>query len=115
VDTVAWKPLDKTKLRSNGAPDVVEMESFWIGRAAAQRGLPFLAARAVSDGPDHELIEIPDLFDEHGNVKPSSVLAFTQEHPEAIPLIAAQHESGGRALDSLGRFLAAFLPGLARL
>lgn len=115
VDTVAWTPEDKAKLHSNGAPDVVEMESFWIGQAAADRGLPFLAARAVSDGPDHDLIEIPDLFDEHGDVKSASVLAFTREHPEAIPLIAAQHESGGKALDSLGRFLAAFLPGLARL
>lgn len=114
VDTVAWTPQDKARLHSTGAPDVVEMESFWIGRAAVERGLPFLAARAVSDGPDNPLVEIPDLFDDHGNVKPAAVLAFTREHPEAIPHIAAQHERGGRALESLTRFMGAFLPGLAR-
>jgi len=114
VDTVAWTPQEKAKLHANGAPDVVEMESFWIGRAAAERGLPFLAARAVSDGPGNSLIEIPDLFDDQGNVKPASVLAFTRDHPEAIPHLAAQHERGGRALDSLSRFVDAFLPGLAR-
>lgn len=112
VDTVAWTPEAKARLRRNGVADVVEMESFWIGRAAAERDLPFLAARAVSDGPDNRLVEIPDLFDEHGNLKPASVVAFTRAHPELIPELAAQHARGGRALDSLSRFVVAFVPQL---
>ena len=29
--------------------DVVEMESYWIGRIASDRGIPFIAIRAISD------------------------------------------------------------------
>lgn len=115
VDDVAWTPEGKAKLRDRGAPDIVEMESYWIGKAAAERGLPFLAIRAVSDGPDHHLVDIPNLFDEHGNVISASVIAYTREHPEVIPLLAEQHANGGRALESLTRFLEAFLPRLDRL
>jgi nucleoside phosphorylase len=112
VDNVAWTPRDKARLHGNGAPDVVEMESFWIGRAAAARSLPFLAIRVVSDGRDDSLVEIPNLFDDLGNVNAAGVLAFTREHPEAIPELARQHERGGRALESLERFLCGFLPSL---
>ena len=115
VDAVAWTPGDKAKLRHSGAPDIVEMESYWIGKAAAARGLPFLAIRAVSDGPDHHLVDIPNLFDEHGNVISASVLTYTLEHPEVIPLLAEQHANGGIALNSLTVFLTEFLPRLENL
>jgi nucleoside phosphorylase len=112
VDTVAWTPEAKAILHGDAEPDIVEMESFWIGRAAAARGLPFLAVRAISDGPDHALTEIPDLFDAEGNVTPERILAFTREHPEMIAELAEQHRRGGVALDSISRFLPAFLPVL---
>jgi hypothetical protein len=109
---VAWTPGEKAELHAGGA-DIAEMESFWIGRAAVSRGIPFLAVRSVSDAHDNALIEIPDLFDEDGNVRTESVLAFTRQHPEIIPELARQHERGGRALESLGLFLEGYLPRLA--
>jgi hypothetical protein len=112
VDTVAWGPEEKAALRASGAPDIVEMESFWIGQTAAARGLPYLAIRAVSDDASNRLVEIPGLFDDRGRVDSASLLEFTRQHPEVIPELAAQHERGGLALANLGRFLQAFLPRL---
>jgi len=114
VDTVAWGPEQKAALHANGAPDITEMESFWIGQAAAENSLPYLAIRSVSDDANNRLIDIPGLFDEHGRVDAQSVLAFTRAHPEVIPELAAQHERGGIALASISRFLIAFLPRLQR-
>jgi len=112
VDTVAWGPEEKAALRATGAPDIVEMESFWIGRAAAARGLPYLAIRTISDDASNRLVEIPGLFDDQGRVDSAALLEFVRQHPEVIPELAAQHERGGLALANLSRFLQAFLPGL---
>lgn len=112
VDTVAWSPEEKAVLRASGAPDIVEMESFWIGQAAASRGLPYLAIRAISDDANNRLVEIPGLFDDRGRVDSVSLLEFTRQHPEVIAELAAQHERGGLALANLSRFLRAFLPRL---
>jgi len=113
VDRVAWTPRDKAVLRKSSGADIVEMESFWIGRAANEKGLPFLAVRAVSDDASNALVEVPGAIDDEGNIDGARVLAYTQERPEVIPLLARQHELGGRALAALSRFLAVFLPRLA--
>ena len=52
----------KRRLRDWDGHDIVEMESYWVGRVAAASGLPFLAVRAVSDGADATVPDIPGLM-----------------------------------------------------
>ena len=112
VDDVVWTPEDKAKLRDRGPTS-----SKWRATGSARRLLSE-DCRSWRFGrvgrSDHHLVDIPNLFDEHGNVISASVIAYTREHPEAIPLIAEQHANGGRALESLTRFLESFLPRLDR-
>ena len=110
VDSVAWGADEKAHLRSQAGDDIVEMESYWVGRAALRLGIPFLAVRAVSDGAEDTLIDIPGLVGEDGVIDYSRFLPYVQEHPEHVPLLAQGAESSRRALESLEAFAAAFLP-----
>ena len=114
VDEIAWGPEEKRRLRDWGGHDVVEMESYWVGRAAAALGIPFLAVRVVTDGADATIPDIPGLMNEDGTMNQQNLLAYTAEHPEAIHALAAMHRKGGVALDRLRAFLGEFLPRCAR-
>lgn len=114
VDEVAWGPGEKRRLRDWDGHDIVEMESYWVGRTAAGLDVPFLAVRVVTDGADATIPEIPGLINDDGTMNQQTLLAYTAEHPEAIQVLADMHRKGGIALDRLRTFLDEFLPRCAR-
>jgi adenosylhomocysteine nucleosidase len=91
--------------------DIVEMESFWIGAAAAKRGLPFLAVRTISDDAAEPLV-MTGAMKPDGNFDHQALLDYVRDHPEVAPLAARQFEAGRLALGNLTIFLAAFLAPL---
>jgi hypothetical protein len=113
VDEVAWGPDEKRRLRDWDGHDIVEMESYWVGRAAAALGAPFLAVRVVTDGADATIPDIPGLMNDDGTMNQPALLAYTAEHPEAIEALAAMHRKGGLALERLRAFLGEFVPRCA--
>ncbi len=114
VDEVAWGPEEKRRLRDWGGHDIVEMESYWVGRAAAAFDLPFLAVRVVTDDADATIPDVAGLMNDDGTMNQQVLLAYTAEHPEAIQVLADMHRKGGIALDRLRAFLGEFLPRCAR-
>ncbi len=52
-------PDDKQILREASKADIVDMESYWIARLAAENGIPFIIARAVSDAAGDTFPELP--------------------------------------------------------
>ena len=110
VDSVAWGAIEKARLRQRTGDDIVEMESYWVGRVARELDIPFLAVRVVSDGADDTLVEIPGLVGEDGIIDYSRFLPYVQQHPEHVSLLAGNIERSRRAIESLERFAAAFLP-----
>lgn len=115
IDTPAWGPDEKRALRDWMGHDIVEMESFWIGRAAAERGIPYLAIRVITDGHDETIPNIPGLIDAEGNVDQSKLIECTRAHPEVVPLLAEMHNRGGRALGNLRKLLDEFIPAVAQV
>ncbi len=112
VDEVAWTSSDKADLHAWMRHDVVEMESYWIGKAASQAGLPYLALRVVTDQAADELVETPAISLD-GTFDPGAFQTWIKDHPEYIPMFAGQAERSRRGLGTLARFLSAFLPRLA--
>jgi adenosylhomocysteine nucleosidase len=49
----------KRRLGVTYAADVVDMECYWVARLAAEKGVPFLSVRAISDAVDEV---VPNLF-----------------------------------------------------
>lgn len=115
IATPAWGPDEKRALRDWMGHDVVEMESFWIGRAAAERDLPYLAVRVVTDGHDETLPNVPGLIDSDGNVDQSKLIEHTRSHPEDIPKMAEMHRRSEQALANLRKLLDAFIPAIAQV
>jgi adenosylhomocysteine nucleosidase len=112
VDEVAWGPAEKSTHHSWKSHDIVEMESFWIGEAAARQGIPFLTIRTISDGADHQLPGYS--MKEDGSFDEQKFMEYVREHPEAAPLLAAQAERSRLALGNLAIVLAGFLPPLVQ-
>jgi adenosylhomocysteine nucleosidase len=113
VDEVAWGPAEKSTHHSWKSHDIVEMESFWIGEAAEEKKIPFLAIRTVSDCSGDEITQT-NAVQEDGTIDAERFLAFAREHPEAAPSLAAQAERSRLALGNLAIVLAGFLPPLVQ-
>jgi adenosylhomocysteine nucleosidase len=113
VDEAAWGPEEKAAHHAWKGHDIVEMESFWIGEAAARRGMPFLTVRTISDHHGDSIVQT-NAMREDGTFDQEAFLAYVREHPEAQPIVARQYEAGKLAFTNLSIFCAAFLPPLAQ-
>jgi adenosylhomocysteine nucleosidase len=113
VDEAAWGPAEKAAHHSWKAHDIVEMESFWIGEAAARYDAPFLCVRTISDTAEDTLLQTYAM-DEHGNFDQQRLVEYIREHPDHAPLIVAQSERGRAAFTNLAILMAGLLPPLAQ-
>ncbi len=114
VSEVVTRPGDKARLGAAHQADAVEMESWWIAEAAAQKNVPFLAVRAISDSVDFRLPDtVSSLGDAHGNARPLAVMAYLLTHPHHVPLLWRLRRHHLRATQNLASFLEALAPQVA--
>jgi adenosylhomocysteine nucleosidase len=113
VDELAVGADDKSAHYAWNGHDIVEMESFWIGEAAAKLDVPFLAVRAISDNAAEPLV-MTGAMKPDGNLDQQTLLDYVRDHPEVATLVARQFEAGRLALSNLTIFLAAFLAPLVQ-
>lgn len=109
--------LDKRRLAEmlpNGVNrPVVEMESAAVARVAAERGIPFLGVRAVSDQWNEELgFSINEFCDEGMRIRPLKVLATVIRRPRIIPQLLRLARNSRIAAKSLGFALERLLRNL---
>jgi nucleoside phosphorylase len=76
LDRMLSSPHEKADAFARSGALVIDMESHHVARAAAERGLPFVAVRAVSDQAHEALPAIlANFVDAEGQTKMSAVLA----------------------------------------
>ena len=76
LDRMLSSPTEKADAFARSGALAIDMESHHVARAAAERGLPFIAVRAVSDQAGETLPAILTSFvDAEGQTKMSAVLA----------------------------------------
>jgi nucleoside phosphorylase len=109
VERVVAAPADKAALRLSSGADVVEMEGYWLGRAAQEAGLAFLAARAVLDEAAHDVPPLTDLIRADGSHRALGAVAYVLRRPYHLPGLVGTAAAERRALGSLARFLEAFV------
>lgn len=72
---------EKRRLRSSYGAEIVDMEAAAVARVAAQRGIPFVAVKAVSDEADFELPELARFATASGQFREVFFAFFLAAHP----------------------------------
>ncbi len=111
ADHVVGEPAEKDALRRSLGRDVVEMESYWLGLEAQERGLPFLTARVILDQLGDRLPELPGVVEADGSQRTFRAVSYALSHPGQVPSLLRTAISERRALANLTRFLEAFVGG----
>jgi adenosylhomocysteine nucleosidase len=103
-DQVCATPAAKRQLCSAFQADFVDMESYWIGRCAAARQLPFITIRVVSDSVADDLSFIGQITNT-GKVSPARTVRHFVTHPGDMPRTISLAGQMNRASRNLGWFL----------
>ncbi len=109
VPQVVSQPELKERIGHSLPIEMVEMESYWVGRVAADQGVPFLIARAVLDEVGDRLPDLPNIVDETGTVARSRALRQLLSRPQEAPGLIRLTASARRASQRLAVFAEAFV------
>ena len=117
-DTAVTSPAAKERLHAESGAEAVDMESHAVARVARDRGLPFLALRAVADAQGRSLPAwTAEATGPAGKVRPGPVVAALCRRPWEIPSLVRIAGDTREALAALGRAVGLdpfFFFGLAR-
>jgi adenosylhomocysteine nucleosidase len=109
VSQVVSQPEVKRRIGDSLPVEVVEMESYWVGRVAADQGIPFLVTRAVLDEVGDRLPDLPNTVDETGAVARGRALRQLLSRPREAAGLIRLAASTRRASQRLAVFAEAFV------
>ena len=114
VDKVAnERPQEKRELAAQTGAIAVDMETVGAVRVAQERGIPWLAVRAITDGVNDELpLDFNALANPDGSVNRGRVIRATLAQPHKIPALIRLGQRSSLAANNLAAFLVAFLQTL---
>jgi len=79
----------------------VDMESYWVAAVAAERGLPFLALRVISDAQREALPPIGQILDENGAPSMRPLVTHLLRSPGSLIALAKMARNAARARRAL--------------
>lgn len=106
VAQITAAPADKAAQFRQYQAATVNMEDYWIARAAARYAVPFLAARAVLDTAGQSL---PHYLLAMADAGPGQIAKTIAGHPRRLPALARLAADAARARQTLTKFALAFL------
>jgi adenosylhomocysteine nucleosidase len=109
VPDVVHRPEVRQRIGDSLPVEMVEMESYWVGRVAADQGIPFLVARAIVDEVDDRLPDLPNVIDEAGAVVRGRAFRQILSRPREMPGLIRLAVSARRASQTLAVFAEAFV------
>jgi adenosylhomocysteine nucleosidase len=92
------------------AHPVLEMETAGIAQVAAEKGIPLLSIRSVSDGPQSPIpFDLEAILDEKYNLRIGRMLMMVLRHPQIIFQSRQMMQNSRKAADHAARVLVAAL------
>ncbi len=92
---------------------VLEMETAGIAPVAAEKGIPFLSIRAISDGPRAPVpFDLSEIMDEDANLRVRKALAVLAQHPTILLTISRLMRNSKLAAENAAMVLADALGSL---
>jgi len=101
----APQPEVKRALAQAFQADVVDMESYWIARIANEKGVPFLAVRAVSDTVQERLPPVERMLGSNGEPDLRKIVFYSLFHPRQLVTLTRLHRNSRIARENLTTFL----------
>lgn len=112
VDRLVTGAEERERLHRAFGAGVVDMESYWVGRLASARSIPFLALRAISDTPSESLLPFDRLLGPTGELNWREFWLYFLSHPRDLVLLPAIWRNSRRAAASLTGVMSALVPRL---
>lgn len=101
----ASTPEVKSDLCRTFNADIVDMESYWIGKIASAREVPFLAVRAISDTLQDNLLPFDRFMDMNGKLLRQKAILYFLSHPQHVAKLFALQRNAWRARKNLTAFI----------
>lgn len=112
ADKIADSAQEKSELALSG--DAIEMESFAVLSVAAERGIPAIAVRAISDRFDEGLpVDFSASVDDKGRILKGKLALEIAGHPLRIPALLRLGSQSKLASENLKKFLENYIEMLS--
>jgi len=105
VPRAITRPESKEALGREYSAEAVDMESYWIGKAAQDRGVHFLTVRAISDTVEEHLSFLEQLFTDCGELCKVRAVIYFLTRPWQIAKLFVLGRSARRAEKNLTLFV----------
>jgi len=110
--SVVSEPTAKEALGTRFSAKVVDMESYWIGRIASAKQVPFLAVRAISDALADSLPPFGLFLDSNGNWRRKRAALYFLFRPHQLMKLYCYYRNARKAERNLSRFVVCLIPRL---
>ena len=98
---VVAPPAEKQSLSRQTGALAVDMESYWVARQVAVRGIPFLAVRAISDALEDRLPPFDEILNADGRPRVDRLAAGLLREPAGLAAVLSLARNAGRARRAL--------------
>ena len=110
---VLTRSAEKRALAQQRDVIAVDMETFAAAEVAREAGVPWLAARVVTDGAADDMpFDFNAMTGTDGNVNKGRVIVSALTHPLTVPALIRLGSRSSRAARNLAKFLQAYLQAL---
>ena len=103
----------KQALGKTFSAKVVDMESYWIGRMASTKQVPFLAVRAISDTVADSLPPFDRFLDSNGAWRRKKAALYFLFRPHQLVKLCSFYRNARKAGINLSYFVARLIPSLS--
>ena len=104
VPQVAGSPEKKRELGTEFQALIVDMESYWIARIAADKQIPFVAVRAISDTEADPLPPVDEMLTPDGEWQLGKAVSYILRHPQHLPSLIGLSRNVRAARKNLSSF-----------
>ncbi len=111
LDRVCSAAAAKRNLGLKYRADIVDMESYWLGRNSAEKGVPFIAVRSIFDAVEDDLALLETIA-AGGKLAPAKVLWRAVSRPSCIGELAAYSRAFRQAAKNLAIYLDALVKNI---
>lgn len=109
VNGIVYESSTKKSIGNQTSAIAVDMESFAIAKQASAMGVPFIVARAISDGADEDMRINEHMVTAGGNISISATTCYLLSKPHHILYLNRLHKQTKSAVNTLSAFFPNFI------